>query len=75
MSNVYLAWLRKTGHAPEYPLDSELLIFTFRSEKKMGLPNMQSDVAKTDGKNKILENPMAQVVRFWPKIRRLDPSY
>ena len=35
--------------------DSELVIFIFRSEKKMGLL-MQSDFAKSDGKNQI-KNP------------------
>ena len=53
--------------------DSELLIFIFRSEKRMGLL-MQSDFAKSDGIESDFENPMAQGVRFWPKIRRLDPS-
>ena len=55
------------------PSDSELLIFIFRSEKKMGLL-MQTGFAKSDGVKSDFENPMAQVVRFWPKMRRLDPS-
>ena len=29
--------------------DSELLIFIFRSERRMGLLVMQSDLAKSDG--------------------------
>ena len=53
--------------------DSELLILIFRSEKNMGL-FMQSDFAKSDGIKSDLRNPIAQVVRFWPKIQRLDPS-
>ena len=52
--------------------DSELLILTFRSEKRWACscsPILQNPT----GKNRF-ENPMAHVVRFWPKIRRLDPS-
>ena len=35
---------------------------------------MQTGFAKSDGVKSDFENPMAQVVRFWPKMRRLDPS-
>ena len=42
--------------------DSELQIFTFRSEKRIGLL-MQSDIGKSDGIKSDL-NPMAQVVTF-----------
>ena len=52
--------------------DSELLIFIFLSEKRMGLL-IKSDFEKSDGIKSDL-NTMAQVVRFWPNIRRLDPS-
>ena len=52
--------------------DTELLIFIFRSEKKMGHYGVRSRKIRRD---KIrFENPMAQVVRFWPQIQRLDPS-
>ena len=44
--------------------DSELQIFTFRSEKRIGL-RMQSESAKSDWTKSGFENPMAQVVRFW----------
>ena len=53
--------------------DSNLLIFIFRFEKKMG-QLMKNDFAKSVGIKSGFENPMAQVVRFWAKIRRLDPS-
>ena len=53
--------------------DSELLIFIFRSEKRMGLL-MQSDLAKSDVIKSDFENPVVQVVIFCAKIRRLDPS-
>ena len=46
--------------------DSELQIFTFRSDDWIGLL-MQSDIAKSDGIKSDFENPMAQV-RFWPKV-------
>ena len=35
---------------------------------------MQSDFAKSDGIKIWFENPMAHVVRFWPKSDGLDPS-
>ena len=35
---------------------------------------MKNDFAKSVGIKSGFENPMAQVVRFWAKIRRLDPS-
>ena len=47
--------------------DSELLIFTFRSEKKMGLL-MQSDFAKSDGIKSGLR------IR-WPKSLDFGPKY
>ena len=53
--------------------DSELLIFILLSEEKVGLL-LQTNFAKSDEIIIRFENPMAQVVRFWPKIRRLDPS-
>ena len=57
--------------------DSELLIFCFRSEKRMGVfYAVRLCKIRLWSRDKIrFENPMAQVVRFWPKIRRLDPSY
>ena len=51
--------------------DSELLIFIFRSEKRMGLLT-QSDFAKTDGTKSDLRIRWPKSSDF--KIRRLDPS-
>ena len=53
--------------------DSELLIFIARSWKKDG-PAYADRFCKIRRDKIRFENPMAQVVRFWPKIRRLDPS-
>ena len=53
--------------------DSELLILIFRSEQKDG-PAYAVRCCKIRRDKILFENPMAQVVRFWPKIRRLDPS-
>ena len=49
--------------------DWELQGSTFRSPKLNHLLT-QSGYAKSDR----FENPMAQVVIFWPKTRRLGPS-
>ena len=51
--------------------DSELLVFTFRPEKRMGLLT-QSDFAKTDGTKSDLRIRWPKSSDF--KIRRLDPS-
>ena len=47
--------------------DSELLIFIFRSEKKMGLLIMQTDFAKSDGMKSDLR------IR-WPKSSDFGPK-
>ena len=55
--------------------DSELQIFTFRSKKKTGLLNIQSDIiAKSDGTKSSFENPMAQGVRSDASARRILKS-
>ena len=58
-----------------FPLrsDREFHICSFRSQKWKRLLS-QSGYAKSDRIFFRFENPMAQVVRFWPKIRRLGPS-
>ena len=53
--------------------DFELQISIFRSQKRMTLLR-QSKYAKSDRIFFRFENPMTQVVVFWPKIRRPGSS-
>ena len=52
--------------------DSEPLFLVF--DLKKGWACLCSPICKIRRDKIRFENPMAQVVRFWPKIRRLDPS-
>ena len=60
---------RAKNQADTMRSDSQLQIFIFRSEKRIGLL-MQSDSAKSEGTKITYENPMVQVVDLgpWPNL-------
>ena len=55
--------------------DSELLVLFFHLKKRWARFVRSPPFCKTRRDKTGFVIPMAEVVRFWPKVRRLDPSH